>query len=252
MIQAAYTAKQGIAAQQQRVDTIAHNIANISTHGFKSRRVDFKDALYAQLNDPANPQSTLNLQQGHGVLASATSRDFTQGAPMNTGQTLDMFIDGNGFFEVKGSDGITKYTRNGCFQISNEPDGKYLMTPQGYYVLDARNERILIPGNIEDLTVGQDGVMSIGQNTMFAKLSLVEFANQDGLASVGQNLYTQTAASGAPVASDTTIRQGVLEASNVDLALELTSLIRAQRAFSMAGSALSSADNMDALANRLR
>lgn len=251
-MQAAYTAKQGILAQQLRVDTIANNIANISTHSYKSRRVNFKDMLYAQINDPANPQSTLNLQQGHGVIVSATSRDFTQGMPMNTGQVLDMYIDGDGFFSVQGTDGVTRYTRCGAFKISNEPDGNYLVTPQGHYVLDDQNNRISIPGNIEDLTIGQDGTMSIGQDEPFATLGLVKFPNQDGLASVGQNLYAVTAASGNPVATDATVHQGFLEGSNVDMSLELTSLIRAQRAFSMAGSALTSADNMDSLANRLR
>lgn len=252
MMQSMYSAKLGIQAQQQRVDTIANNIANISTHGFKSKRVDFKDALYTEMQNPASPQSNLNLMQGNGVLVSAMSRDYTQGCSEQTGEPLDMFIDGDGFFALDGNGDTLQYTRNGCFKVSNETDGQYLVTARGYYVMDTQLNKIKLPENIQDLSVRESGELSIGDNPSFATLNIVAFSNKDGLSSVGDNCYIETVASGGMEKSEASIKQGYLEASNVDLSLEMTRLIRAQRAFSLAGKAIIVSDEMESTTNNIR
>lgn len=248
MMQAGYTAMLGVMAQQSRVDTIADNIANISTLSFKSKRVDFKDVLYAQLTNPAGTGGT-NMQMGHGVVVAGISRDNAQGVPENTGHHMDFYIDGEGFFAVDAG-GETRYTRAGYFGISVETGGSYLVTAQGHYVLDNAGSRIAVPEG--ELTVGPDGSMSRGDEAPFATLGIVKFSNVEGLVSVGQSMYAATDASGNAQASDAEVLQGFLEGSNVDMSLEMTRLIRAQRAFSLVSSALKAADDMDALANQLR
>lgn len=249
-MQAFYTAKQGISAHQRNVDIIANNIANIGTCSFKSARTDFKDMLYSQMHNAADPQSNANLKCGTGALTGATTRSFVKGTPKETGVSTDFYIDGDGFFAVQGNDG-TAYTRNGCFTISEEEDGSYLVTSQGRYVLDDDNQRIRITGSVEDLTVNADGELSSG-GTVFAKLQLVTFVNKDGLYSADNCTYIASQSSGDIVASQATVKQGFSEESNVDLSLELTKLIRAQRAFSVTAQALVMADQMDAAANNIR
>lgn len=249
-MQAFYTAKHGISAHQRSVDIIANNIANIGTCSFKSVRTDFKDVLYSQMHNSADPQSTANLKCGNGVIPSATTRSFNKGVPKATGLSTDFYIDGDGFFAVAGTDG-TAYTRNGCFTLSEEADGNYLVTSQGNYVLDTNNQRIRIEGNVEDLTVNDDGELTTG-GPVFAKLQLVTFVNKDGLYSADSCTYYASPASGDVLESQATIKQGFMEESNVDLSLEMSKLIKAQRAFSTMSQALVMADQMDAAANNMR
>jgi len=249
-MQALHSAKLGLKAQEQRVSTIADNIANVNTYGFKSRRTDFQDALYTELIDPSNPQSTENLQRGTGVLTAATSRDMTQGTQVQTGQSLDLYIDGDGFFMVQDPGGAVQYTRSGYFGVSTAADGRYLVTAEGHYVLDSEMNRISLPQGAE-LAVDRDGTIRVDQRPV-ATLGVASFANAGGLETVGGGCYAQTVASGAPVASDAQVGQGVLEASNVDLAVELTRLVRAQRAFALTGRAVSVWDEMEQGTNNLR
>jgi flagellar basal-body rod protein FlgG len=250
-MQTLYTAKLGLQAQQQRVNTIGNNLANSQTIAYKQQRTDFKDALYTAMINPADTQSAANLQQGCGVLISSTPRSFDQGVPKMTGYVLDFYLDGDGFFTVSDSNGNLQYTRGGNFMVSNETDGTYLVTASGNYVLDTEFNRITLPENISDLTVSADGVLSAG-NQPFAALNIVDFANKDGLQLVGGGCYIETAAAGAAVESDATVRQGVLEASNVDITSEMTRLIRAQRAFSLASRAVSAWNDMTEKACNLR
>lgn len=250
-MQTLYAAGLGIKMQQHRVSTIANNISNINTTGFKSQTVSFKDALYTRLINPADTASTGNLQQGTGVLIAAASRDFSRGNPQNTGNSLDLYIDGNGFFTVEDSNGEIMYTRSGCFGISIEADGRYLVTAQGNYLLDTNNNRISVPENTAQIAVSPDGLISF-DNTPAVTLQIVDFINKEGLLAQGNGCYTQTEVSGLPEASSARITQGVLESSNVDLAVELSKLIRAQRAFSLAGRALSIWDQMASNANNIR
>ncbi len=250
-MQTLYTAKLGLQAQQQRVNTIGNNLANSQTTAYKQQRTDFKDALYTAMINPADPQSDANLQQGCGVLISSTSRNFTQGTPQMTGYVLDFYLDGDGFFTVSDNAGNPQYTRSGNFLVSNEADGTYLVTASGNYVLDTELNRIKLPENISDLTVNTDGVLS-ANNQEIAALNIVDFPNKDGLQLVGEGCYIETASTGAAVQSDATVRQGVLEASNVDVTNEMTLLIRAQRAFSLASRAVVAWNDMTEKAYNLR
>ncbi len=250
-MQTLYTAKLGLQAQQQRVNIIGNNLANNQTIGYKQQRADFKDALYTAMINPADTQSTANLQQGCGVLISSTPRQFDQGVPEVTGYVLDFYLDGDGFFTVSDGSGGLQYTRSGNFSVSNEADGTYLVTASGKYVMDAELNRIKLPEEIYDLTVSADGVLSADSQSL-AVLNIVDFPNKDGLQLVGEGCYIETDAAGGAAASGATVRQGVLEASNVDVTTEMTRLIRAQRAFSLASRAVVAWNDMTEKACNLR
>lgn len=250
-MQAVYTAKHGLQAQQQRLSIIASNMANVSTTGYKSQGTGFKDALYTQMINPADVQSTANLRQGSGVLTVSMYRDFSAGIPTQTGETLDFYLEGDGFFTIENSNGDIVYTRSGAFSISVEDDGEYLVTANGYYVLDADGHRIQLPPQIESLTVSADGILDFGNGTT-AALGIVTFVNKDGLAQIGSGCYAQTDASGKPIESTAKVRQGFLEASNVDISLEFTKLIRTQRAYSLAGKVLTTWSEMESQTNNIR
>jgi len=253
MIQSGYTAALGLKTEQARVDAIASNIANIDTIGYKSTKVDFKDALYQALQDPSNPASTQNLQRGSGVILSSTSKVFTQGTPQETGNETDLYIDGKGFFSVQSPDGKNYYTRDGSFSKSVEADGTYLTTAKGDYVLDTSGNKIKLQGDSMD--VSATGQISADANSApYATLQIVTFPNQQGLTAVSDNLFAQSASSGtaAQAGTDTHVLQNTLEGSNVDLGTELTRLMRAQRAFSLASRALTTADELDNYANSMR
>jgi flagellar basal-body rod protein FlgG len=252
MIQSVYTGKLALIAQQRRVDTVANNIANIDTYGYKSSRITFKEALYSTLIRPVGNQN-VNLERGNGVLVSGTARYYDDGTPIQTGVNLDFCLQGDGFFTVQNAGGELMYTRNGAFKVSTEADGNYLVTAQGYYVMDANRNRIKLPANTEELTVNEAGAMSIGTEAPFATLNIASFANNEGLSAVSGNCYMPTVASGPALkAQNFVVKQGFMEGSNVDLALEMTRLIRAQRAFSYAGQAVMMGNQMDAVANDLR
>ncbi len=250
-MQTLYSAKLGLQAQQQRVNIIAANISNNNTVGYKGQRADFKEALSRELLNPADLQSNANLQEGCGILISGTPRNYRQGEPMRTGNRLDLYLEGQGYFTVSDGQGNPQYTRNGCFAVSNEQDGCYLVTTQGQYVLDIQNNRIRLPENFSELTVNTQGVLSV-DGTTIAALNIVDFPNKDGLLSVGAGCYIESETSGAAYTADAEVIQGSLEASNVDLTVELTRLIRAQRAFSLASRAVSAWDQMAADTNNLR
>jgi flagellar basal-body rod protein FlgG len=252
MMQSVYTARLGISAQQKRVDAIANNIANMNTYGFRSSRVQFKDALYTAMVNPEGTQSN-NLQQGNGVLVSSISHSFEEGTPVATEQTLDFCLEGDGFFTVADGQGTLQYTRSGYFGVSKETGGNYLVSAEGYYVLDTKGSKIKLPDDIEDLKVNAAGQLSIGDAEPFTAFGIASFANNEGLSETGGNYFVPTLASGAAKASQsTTVKQGYLESSNVDFAQEMTRLIRAQRAFSLASKALTTADEMDSTANNMR
>ena len=240
----------GLRAQQNRVNVIANNIANVNTTGYKGQRVDFQDALYTEILNPADLQQT-GMKQGSGVLIGSTNRDYTQGMVMGTGETLDMYIDGDGYFTVQDSNGTRMYTRSGAFAVSAEADGNYLVTANGDYVLDETNAKIKLPDGVDEISVNQDGSLWANE-AQFAKLGIVTFTNQNGLSAAGGSCFTETVASGAPIGSDAKVVQGSLESSNVDLTVEMSRLIRAQKAFSMASRVVSVWDEMESTTNNLR
>jgi len=250
-MQAIYTAATGLRAQQTRLDTIASNVSNVNTAGYKSTRVDFKDALYTLMENPAGDSMASNLLTGSGVLLNAATTDFSEGRLEVTNSVLDFAIIGEGFFTLENPQGEILYTRNGSFSLSAEGDVNYLVSSQGCYVLDRDGNRITLPKDLDGLSI--NGATLRSADGDLATLGIVTFPNNDGLLAAGQSCYQPSEASGEPVLmEDAHIEQGKIESSNVDLAQELTLLIRSQRAYSLASRALQTADSMDGLANNIR
>jgi len=226
--------------QQQNMDIISNNIANTNTTGYKKVRAAFQDLLYSAMEVRRDGQNT-NLQVGNASRLAATQRNFEQGALQQTDRPLDFAIDGPGFFAVLHQDGTVRYTRDGSFKISSElVGGQYvnrLVTAQGEYVLDYNGQ----PIEVDDY-----GLLPY-------RLGIVDFPNPEGLAAVGNNQFVETEASGPPMyAGMANVRQGFLEASNVDMAEEVTQMILAQRVYQLSSRMLQAADEMERIANNLR
>ena len=245
MIQALYSAAVAMSAQQSNIDTIANNIANLNTSGFKSTRADFADALYSQM--PHTIQSQNNQHLGHGVTVQSLHRDLSAGPMISTGSPLGLMIDGEGYFTVSDGAGGRLYTRDGAFATSEHNGAMYLTSGDGLYVLDNNGQRIALPNGTDGLTVDSAGVITQDGATI-ATLGLAGFTNPAGLQSVGANRYAATAASGAATAAATQVLQGYQEGSNVDMAEQITRLIRAQKAYSILARAISTADSMESTA----
>src|SRR5471032_2700638 len=253
MIRSLWISKTGLDAQQTNMDVTANNLANVSTNGFKRARAVFEDLLYQTLRQPgaqSSQQTQLpsGLQIGTGVRPVATERIFTQGNLQQTGNSLDVAINGHGFFQVLMPDGTTAYTRDGAFQVSAQGQ---LVTSSGFQVQPS----ITIPANTLTITIGQDGVISATKagtatQSQIGSLHLANFVNPAGLQSMGQNLYLETAASGAPSTNTPgtnglgTISQGYVETSNVNVVEELVNMIQTQRAYELNSKAISTSDQM--------
>jgi len=253
MNSALWAAKTGLDAQQTRMTVVSHNLANVSTNGFKKDRAVFEDLLYqnqrqvgaATSQDTASPTG-LNL--GTGVRVVATEKNYTQGGLNNTGNSLDVAVNGRGFFQVLMPDGSFAYTRDGSFKMSAEGE---LVTASGYKVQPG----ITIPSGAQSISIGADGVVSAqlaGQSspTQIGTLQLTDFVNPAGLQPRGENLLSESAASG-PAQSSTpglnglgTLQEGFLEGSNVNVVEELVTMIETQRAYEMNSKAISTADQM--------
>lgn len=253
MQQALWVAKTGLDAQQTRMTTVSNNLANVNTTGFKRGRAAFEDLLYQQLRQPggATSQQTQlpsGLSLGTGVRVVATAKNFQQGNLLQTGNSLDLAINGRGFFQVLLPDGTQAYTRDGSFQVDSQGQ---LVTNSGYVVQPA----IQIPAGAQTVTVGGDGTVSVqlvGQvaPTQVGTLQVTDFVNPAGLQARGENLLLETAASG-PAQTGTpglngagSIEQGALESSNVNVVEELVNMIETQRAYEMNAKAISATDNM--------
>ncbi|MGV2293583.1 flagellar basal-body rod protein FlgG [Trinickia sp. YCB016] len=248
-----YIAATGMNAQQSQMDVISNNLANVSTNGFKGSRAVFEDLMYQTLRQPgANSTQQTELpsgsQVGTGVQQVATERLFTQGNMQQTGNSKDVAINGNGFFQVQMPDGTISYTRDGSFQTNSQGQ---LVTSSGYQVIPA----ITVPVNATSLTIGSDGVVTITvpgstNNQTVGTLQLATFINPAGLESKGENLYSETASSGTPnVAApgsngSGTLNQGYVEASNVNVVQELVNMIQTQRAYEINSKAVTTSDQM--------
>jgi flagellar basal-body rod protein FlgG len=253
MIRSLWIAKTGLDAQQTQMDTIANNLANVSTSGFKRSRAVFEDLLYQNMRQPGaqtsqQTQLPSGLQVGTGVRTVATERIFTQGNLQQTSNDKDLAIQGNGFFQVLMPDGTTGYTRDGSFQVDSQGQ---MVTASGFVIQPA----ITVPANTQSITVGRDGTVSVTQAgttaaTQIGQLQLATFMNAAGLESKGENLYVETVASGN--ASTTTpgtngagmITQGYVETSNVNVAEELVNMIQTQRAYEINSKAITTSDQM--------
>ncbi len=256
MNQSIYSGGTGLMSQQRRIEIIANNIANVNTYGYKSVRMDFKDTLYSTLLRPVQPQDDLNLRLGHGGIPAETPRPFIQGATFNSTSPVDLMISGEGFFTVESNTGEPLYTRNGAFATTTDENGRLsLLSQSGLFVLDENGQRIQFPENasLGELIVNPDGSMQIGTEPPFAKITLVSFANPNSLDASGNTAFSETEGSGAPTPIATSeIVQYAVEGSTVDLGVEMTRLIRTQRALSLAARAVTAADNMEGQANTLR
>jgi len=250
---ALWAAKTGLDAQQTRMTVTANNLANVNTNGFKKGRAVFEDLLYQNVKQPGGntSQDTLapsGLTLGTGVKVVATERTYTEGSLLQTGNSLDLAVQGRGFFQILLPDGTLGYTRDGAFQMSAQGQ---LVTSSGYVVQPG----ISIPQGAQNITIGQDGVVSVQQSgqsapTQVGTLQLVDFINPAGLQPRGENLLTETAASG-PAQTGTpglnglgTLSSGALESSNVNVVEELVNMIETQRAYEMNSKAISTADQM--------
>ncbi|WP_291969749.1 flagellar basal-body rod protein FlgG [Candidatus Symbiopectobacterium sp.] len=253
MIRSLWIAKTGLNAQQTNMDVISNNLANVSTNGFKRQRAVFEDLMYQTIRQPgaqSSEQTTLpsGLQLGTGVRPVSTERIHTQGGMSETGNSKDVAINGQGFFQVQMPDGTTAYTRDGAFQLDGNGQ---LVTSSGYLVQPA----ITIPANATELTIGRDGVVSVklqGQTAtnQIGQMTLATFINDSGLESIGENLYLETTSSGAPNEINPGLNgagllcQKFVETSNVNVAEELVSMIQTQRAYEINSKAISSSDQM--------
>ena len=256
MYEAVMIAATGLRHQQARLDTIANNVANVNSAGYKSARLDFKDALYTAGLIPGRARSPEeNQQKGHGVMIAAITKDYSTGAFERTDRMLDVAIEGEGFFELEDPDGNLVYSRNGDFEMNRWGGGYYLLNGDGYFIHDADGNKIMVPENTDKVDIGVDGTITFtaGEQETSVKLALYTFRNVTGLLSVGNGNYGESDASGEKMAADSAkIRQGTLEMSNVKLSEEMTRIIRTQRVFQLASRALKTADDMEGIANNMR
>lgn len=257
-------------AQQLKVDTIANNLANASTRGFKSSRVEFQDMLYISpvpagaAGDAGDEQGAVPnvLQVGTGVSPGAIARDFSQGSVEDTGRELDLAIDGDGFFQVKLADGSTAYTRNGSFSLSKDSGGRFVLADSaGNPVLGKNGQPLTLPQNWETIEIGSTGTvtarLSGGTVSSVGEIGIAYFPTPVGLEGIGGNLFRESAASGKAVQGKPgtdvgLIRQGALEGSNVQVIAEMVNLIVAQRAYEISARAIQGSDQMMEIANNLR
>ena len=253
MLKAFSTAATGMDAQQTMVDSIANNLANINTNGFKRSQVNFQDLLYVKMREAGREIASgviapSGLEIGSGVRMASTNKIFTVGELQNTGGELDVAIQGDGFFEVTLPDGSKRYSRDGAFQ--KDANGQ-LVTGSGYTV----SPGITIPSDAISVDIGIDGTVSVlvgGQDvpSSVGTIAMYRFPNSAGLSSEGENLYRETAASGTAV-SGTAGESGYggllskfLEKSNVQMVNELVNLITAQRGYEINSRCIRIGDNM--------
>ena len=260
MINSLFIAKTGMEAQQTQLDVISHNLANVSTTGYKRANAVFEDLIYQNLRQSGSQTTEQNqlptgLHLGLGVRTVATTRNFLQGSLQQSSNALDVAINGNGFFEVNMPDGTIAYTRDGSFEVDAQGQ---LVTSSGLPVANG----ITIPQGATKVSISADGVVSAtmpGQAApqQVGNIAMSQFINPAGLEPRGQNLYVETASSGQPQQGTPgtnglgTIQQGYLEASNVNVVQELVTMIQTQRAYEMNSKAIQTSDQMLAKLSQL-
>jgi len=260
MLRAFSTAATGMTAQQMIVDTIANNLANMNTAGFKRSMIDFQDLVYLKLQEPgsevaAGVEAPSGFELGSGVRPASTLRVFTQGELENTGRQFDVAMQGDGFFKIRLPNGDERFTRDGSFRVN--ADGE-LVTASGYIV----EPGITVPSDARSVSIGTDGTVTVfkgAENTAstLGRITLVRFPNPAGLTAEGGNLLAETPASGKPTEGTAgeegfgSIQQRFLERSNVQMVSELVNLITAQRAYEINARAIRAGDEMLNTANQL-
>lgn len=259
-----WTAATGMKAQQFNIDTISNNLANVNTTSYKVHRAEFKDLFYTNMkrtnvtDDGGRP---VNLETGHGVMPVATRRDFRNGNMMDTEGTFDFAINGEGFFVISMPNEDIRYTRDGSFKLSIDGDEATLVTSEGYFVLSEDEDLITFDASLRDFAVDELGYITAldedGEIEDLGRIMLVNFMNPEGLQSEGQNLYSETTGSGEEIfleaeEMNTSILQGYLESSNVQIVDEMVKMITAQRAYEINSKTITTSDEMMQMANNLK
>ena len=253
MFKALFTSASGMQCQQAYIDTIANNLANVNTNGFKASQLNFQDLLYdneviAGTESTEGNQVPTGLEIGSGVRVVSSVKIFKQGELEETARDLDVCVQGRGFFQVEMPDGTTAYTRDGAFGLDGQ---RRIVTPDGRPLAD----NITIPTGASSVSIGADGgvyamVGADNQSQQVGTIQLATFANAGGLQSLGANMFAETVASSAPTLGKPgqngvgELRQGYLERSNVDVVTELVRLIQAQRAYEINTKSITIADRM--------
>ncbi|WP_229008381.1 flagellar basal-body rod protein FlgG [Methylophilus sp. Leaf408] len=256
MIDALYIGATGMQAQQQHVDVIANNLANVNTSGFKKNRVLFQDAYYRAQQLSASGEANQAILLGMGTLIASNNKSFLQGDVKATESPLDLAIRGNGFFEVLLPDGSSAYTRHGALKVN---ENGVLATVSGYEL----KQQIEIPVDSVEVVIDASGKVSSrnSKDNALAEIGQIElssFSNSEGLKPVGDNLFTVTDAAGQVTVNKPgedglgTLAQGYLEGSNVKLSEEMVNLVLAQRAYELSAKVIQASDEMLSISNNLR
>ncbi len=244
MLSGLNTAAAGMAAQQQRLDAVANDLANANTTGYKHQRVGFRDLMY----DQTGRSSAQGVRSGSGAAAVDAGRAFAQGVLQRTDRPLDVAIQGEGFLRVRLADGREALTRDGGLHIDG---ARRLVTSTGAYM----QPNITVPEGVaeDEISIAGDGTV-LAEGTRIGKLDVVTVRSAQGLLSVGDNAFLTTGASGPATAAPraTTLTQGALEASNTDMADAMVAMIESQRAFQLASKAITTADEMMGIANQVK
>lgn len=253
MMQALWVSKTGLSAQNTRLSTIANNLANASTIGFKRDDAQFEDLLYQIRTQPGasssqNTEVPSGLQLGTGVRVVGTTKQFTEGSLQITQKPLDMAINGRGFFQILMPDGTTAYTRNGEFQLNSNGE---IVTPNGMQL----QPTISVPQDAQTITISKDGIVEVqiqGQAApqQIGQLQLSDFINPSGLQAIGSNMFLETGSSGSPQQGNPgstgfgSVEQSTLESSNVDVVEEMVNMIATQRTYEMNSKVIATSDQM--------
>jgi flagellar basal-body rod protein FlgG len=247
MLEGLHSAAAGMAAQQQRLDAVANDLANANTVGYKHQRVGFRDLLY----DQAGRSSTQGVRTGHGVAAVDAGRAFEQGSVQRTDRVLDVALQGEGFLRVRLPDGRQALTRDGGLHVDG---ARRLTTNTGGLILSGRNPITIPEGVAEDqIGIAADGTITAAGRRI-GRLDLVTVRAPQALTAVGDNAFVSSAASGNPIPAPraTTLTQGALEMSNAQMSDSMVAMIESQRAYELASKAIHTADEMMQIANEVK
>lgn len=261
MMRSLFTAATGMESQQITIDTIANNLANVNTTGFKRSRANFHDLIYQTMRAPGQNSTAgtivpSGIQIGAGSKVSTVEKMFNEGAIRITNKSTDLMVEGEGFFRVQKDDGSVAYTRDGSFKIDS---GGRLVSSEGFPLLP----EIVIPPQVthDKIQVGIDGTVSVvmgGETQEVGQIQLADFVNPAGLDSLGRNLFGATLASGEPIVSVPNVQgfgrigQGELEASNVNIVEEMVNMISGQRAYEINSKVIQTGDQMLQQTNNIR
>lgn len=270
MVRSLWTGATGMIAQQLNLDNVAHNLSNVNTTGYKKEVMEFKSLLYQTIQTKTTTANVANkpvgAEVGLGTRNTAVTSIFTTGSFLETPGASNFAIDGDGFFGIRGTDGNTYYTRNGEFVFAIYGDDLMLTDKDGLPVLSTEGEPIIVDGDtkVNKITVGDGGELFYpdedgNAQSLDVAIGLWQFNNPAGLNKVGNSMYQETEASGAPMnEADTddlkksTLVQGYLEGSNVQVADEMVNMIIAQRAYEMNSRVITTSDEMLQQANQLK